>query len=139
MAVTGEQILPQRGMVPKYANLYIGGIPLTFSHYFPHVAMGFIGCMDSLKVKYCSELNSIFVFCIKLSQKLYYLLYRMIAQSLIRIALQVNDISRHFIHDSTETFQIEECTSFLCLSNPCQNFGACEESEGRIRCKCIAG
>ncbi|XP_011880731.1 PREDICTED: protein eyes shut isoform X3 [Vollenhovia emeryi] len=100
MAVTGEQILPQRGMVPKYANLYIGGIPLTFSHYFPHVAMGFIGCMDSLKV---------------------------------------NDITRHFIHDSIETFQIEECTSFLCLSNPCQNFGACEESEGRIRCKCIAG
>ncbi|XP_072755210.1 uncharacterized protein Eys isoform X4 [Anoplolepis gracilipes] len=100
MAVTGEQILPQRGMVPKYANLYIGGIPLTFSHYFPHVAMGFIGCMDSLKV---------------------------------------NGISRHFIHDSTETFQIEECTSFLCLSNPCQNFGACEENEGRIRCKCIAG
>ncbi|XP_014470812.1 PREDICTED: protein eyes shut-like [Dinoponera quadriceps] len=100
MAVTGEQILPQRGMVPKHANLYIGGIPLTFSHYFPHVAMGFIGCMDSLKV---------------------------------------NDISRHFIHDSTETFQIEECTSFLCLSNPCQNFGACEESDGRIRCRCIAG
>ncbi|XP_025993622.2 protein eyes shut [Solenopsis invicta] len=100
MAVTGEQILPQRGLVPKYANLYIGGIPLTFSHYFPHVAMGFIGCMDSLKV---------------------------------------NGITRHFIHDSLETFQIEECTSFLCLSNPCQNFGACEESEGRIRCKCIAG
>lgn len=50
MAVTGEQILPQRGMVPKYANLYIGGIPLTFSYYFPPVAMGFIGCMDSLKV-----------------------------------------------------------------------------------------
>lgn len=49
MSVTGEQILPQRGMIPKYANLYIGGIPLTFSHYFPHVAMGFIGCMDSLK------------------------------------------------------------------------------------------
>lgn len=66
MAVTGEQILPQRGMVPKYANLYIGGIPLTFSHYFPHVAMGFIGCMDSLKVRYiiknCSELNSIFLY-----------------------------------------------------------------------------
>ncbi|XP_025158440.1 protein eyes shut [Harpegnathos saltator] len=99
MAVTGEQILPQRGMVPKHANLYIGGIPLTFSHYFPH-AMGFIGCMDSLKV---------------------------------------NGISRHFIHNSTETFQIEECTSFLCLSNPCQNFGACEESDGRIRCRCIAG
>nr|XP_012227830.1 PREDICTED: protein eyes shut isoform X2 [Linepithema humile] len=100
MAVTGEQILPQRGMVPKHANLYIGGIPLTFSHYFPHVAMGFIGCMDSLKV---------------------------------------NNVSRHFIHDSIETFQIEECTSFLCLSNPCQNFGACEESDGRIRCRCIAG
>ncbi|KYM94270.1 Protein eyes shut [Cyphomyrmex costatus] len=100
MAVTGEQILPQKGMVPKYANVYIGGIPLTFSHYFPHVARGFIGCMDSLKV---------------------------------------NGIMRHFIHDSTETFQIEECTSFLCLSNPCQNFGACEESGGRIRCKCIAG
>jgi len=56
MAVTGEQILPQRGMVPKYANLYIGGIPLTFSHYFPHVAMGFIGCMDSLKVCFSKEL-----------------------------------------------------------------------------------
>lgn len=63
MAVTGEQILPQRGMVPKYANLYIGGIPLTFSHYFPHVAMGFIGCMGSLKVRefvlYNKELFSI--------------------------------------------------------------------------------
>jgi len=56
MAVTGEQILPQRGMVPKYANLYIGGIPLTFSHYFPHVAMGFIGCMDSLKVYFNKKL-----------------------------------------------------------------------------------
>jgi len=59
MAVTGEQILPQHGMIPKYANLYIGGIPFSFSHYFPHVAMGFIGCMDSLKVhsKKYLELN----------------------------------------------------------------------------------
>ncbi|XP_050588144.1 protein eyes shut [Bombus affinis] len=54
-------------------------------------------------------------------------------------SLKINDIPRHFIRDSTETFQIEDCTSFLCLSNPCQNFGACEEINGAIRCRCIAG
>ncbi|CAL7951647.1 unnamed protein product [Xylocopa violacea] len=54
-------------------------------------------------------------------------------------SLKVNDIPRHFIHDSTETFQIEDCISFLCLSNPCQNFGACEEVNGMVRCRCIVG
>ncbi|XP_047361092.1 protein eyes shut-like isoform X7 [Vespa velutina] len=51
----------------------------------------------------------------------------------------VNGIQKNFIHDSTETFQIEECTSFFCLSNPCQNFGACEETNGVVRCHCVAG
>lgn len=51
----------------------------------------------------------------------------------------MNDISRHFIHDSIETFQIEDCISFLCLSNPCQNFGACEEINNTVHCRCIAG
>ncbi|KAK1120827.1 hypothetical protein K0M31_011030 [Melipona bicolor] len=54
-------------------------------------------------------------------------------------SLKINDIPRHFIHDSIETFQIEDCTSFLCLSNPCKNFGACEEINGAVRCRCIAG
>ncbi|XP_043517283.1 protein eyes shut isoform X1 [Frieseomelitta varia] len=99
-AVSGEQILPLRGNLPRHANLHLGGIPLVFSHYFAHVSMGFTGCMDSLKI---------------------------------------NDIPRHFIHDSIETFQIEDCTSFLCLSNPCKNFGACEEINGAVRCRCIAG
>ncbi|PBC29466.1 Protein eyes shut [Apis cerana cerana] len=99
-AVSGEQILPLRGNLPRHANLHLGGIPLVFSHYFAHVSMGFTGCMNSLKV---------------------------------------NDISRHFIHDSIETFQIEDCISFLCLSNPCQNFGACEEINNTVHCKCIAG
>ncbi|XP_076162943.1 eyes shut [Ptiloglossa arizonensis] len=99
-AVSGEQILPLRGNLPRHANLHLGGIPLIFTHYFSHVSMGFTGCMDSLKI---------------------------------------NDVQRHFIHDSTETFQIEDCVSFLCLSNPCQNFGACEETNGAVRCRCIAG
>ncbi|KAG7208524.1 hypothetical protein KM043_014743 [Ampulex compressa] len=99
-AVSGEQVLPPRGTLPRQANLHVGGIPLAFSHYFSHVAMGFVGCMDSLKV---------------------------------------NDIPRHFIYDSVETFQIEDCISFLCLSSPCQNFGACEEINGMVRCRCIAG
>ncbi|KAK2581204.1 hypothetical protein KPH14_008003 [Odynerus spinipes] len=99
-AVSGEQILSFRNNFPGRATLNLGGIPLAFSHYFPRVAMGFIGCMKSLKV---------------------------------------NGIQRNFIRDSTETFQIEECTSFFCLSNPCQNFGACEETNGVIHCHCIAG
>ncbi|CAK9831479.1 Protein eyes shut [Anthophora retusa] len=99
-AVSGEQILPLRGNLPRQANLHLGGIPMVFSHYFAHVTMGFTGCMDSLRI---------------------------------------NDIPRHFIHDSTETFQIEDCVSFLCLSNPCQNFGACEEINDTVRCRCIAG
>lgn len=49
-AVSGEQILPLRGNLPRHANLHLGGIPLVFSHYFAHVSMGFTGCMDSLKV-----------------------------------------------------------------------------------------
>ncbi|KZC05301.1 Protein eyes shut, partial [Dufourea novaeangliae] len=99
-AVSGEQILPLQGNLPRYANLHLGGIPLVFTQYFSHVSMGFTGCMDSLKI---------------------------------------NDVPRHFIYDSTETFQIEDCVSFLCLSNPCQNFGACEETNGSIRCRCIPG
>ncbi|XP_076687033.1 eyes shut isoform X2 [Andrena cerasifolii] len=54
-------------------------------------------------------------------------------------SLKINDVPRHFIHDSTETFQIEDCVSFLCLSNPCQNFGACEEINGAVGCRCIPG
>ncbi|XP_078051151.1 eyes shut [Augochlora pura] len=99
-AVSGDQILPSQGSLPRYANLHLGGIPLVFTQYFSHVSMGFTGCMDLLKV---------------------------------------NDVPRHFIYDSTETFQIEDCVSFLCLSNPCQNFGACEETNGTIRCRCIPG
>ncbi|XP_017886693.1 protein eyes shut [Ceratina calcarata] len=99
-SVSGEQILPLHGHLPRHANLHLGGIPMVFSHYFAHVSMGFTGCMDSLRI---------------------------------------NDEPRHFIHDSIETFQIEDCVSFLCLSNPCQNFGACEEVNGTVRCRCIAG
>ncbi|XP_047361088.1 protein eyes shut-like isoform X3 [Vespa velutina] len=99
-AVSGEQMLSLREKFPHRATLNLGGIPLAFSHYFPRVAMGFIGCMNSL---------------------------------------MVNGIQKNFIHDSTETFQIEECTSFFCLSNPCQNFGACEETNGVVRCHCVAG
>lgn len=48
-------------------------------------------------------------------------------------------MERDFVHDSVEAVQIEECNSFLCLSNPCKNFGACEEINGKINCKCVAG
>ncbi|XP_076389101.1 eyes shut [Megachile rotundata] len=99
-AVSGEQILPLHGSLPRLANLHLGGIPMVFSHHFAHVSMGFTGCMSSLKI---------------------------------------NDAPRHFIHDSIETFQIEDCVSFLCLSNPCQNFGACEEVNSTVRCRCIPG
>ncbi|XP_076237412.1 eyes shut [Calliopsis andreniformis] len=54
-------------------------------------------------------------------------------------SLKINNVPRHFIHDSIETFQIEDCVSFLCLSKPCQNFGACEEINGTVRCRCIPG
>ena len=49
-AVSGEQMLPLHGILPRYANLHLGGIPMVFSHHFAHVSMGFTGCMNSLKV-----------------------------------------------------------------------------------------
>lgn len=49
-AVSGEQTLSFREKFPHRATLNLGGIPLAFSHYFPRVAMGFIGCMNSLMV-----------------------------------------------------------------------------------------
>lgn len=52
---------------------------------------------------------------------------------------KVNNLQRDFILDSVEAVQIEECNSFLCLSNPCKNSGACEETDGKITCKCAAG
>lgn len=119
LGVSGEQIISSQDNLPRYANLHLGGIPLAFSHYFPHVAMGFVGCIHSLKVNKCTPDVSTLVF------RLWF--------------LQVNKALRDFIQDSIEIFQIEECTSFLCLSNPCQNFGSCEERNGVIRCRCIAG
>ncbi|KAK0086615.1 hypothetical protein PV325_002858 [Microctonus aethiopoides] len=100
MAMSGEQMLSAHEDIPQQVRLHLGGIPQAFSHYFPRIAMGFIGCMNLLKV---------------------------------------NDIQRHFIRDSTETFQIEECVSFLCLLNPCRNFGACHDINGKAYCKCIPG
>ncbi|XP_043274430.1 protein eyes shut isoform X2 [Venturia canescens] len=100
MAMSGEQILSSHESTPRQVRIHLGGIPQAFSHYFPRIAMGFIGCMSLLKV---------------------------------------NNAPRHFIHDSTETFQIEECTSFLCLLNPCRNFGSCHDINGQVYCKCIAG
>lgn len=98
--MNGEQMVLNQVDIPQQAKLHLGGIPLAFSHYFPHVAVGFVGCMSDLKV---------------------------------------NDVQKHFIRDATDTFQIEECTSFLCLSSPCKNFGACHEVDGKIQCNCIAG
>ncbi|KAF7997029.1 hypothetical protein HCN44_005306 [Aphidius gifuensis] len=53
--------------------------------------------------------------------------------------LIINDIEKSFIYDSVETYQIDECTSFLCLLNPCKNFGSCNDYKGKIYCNCIAG
>ncbi|XP_015607735.1 protein eyes shut [Cephus cinctus] len=100
VAMSGEQIVSFQENIPHQGMLHLGGIPLAFSHYFPHIALGFVGCMSQLKV---------------------------------------NDIQKHFMYDSVETYQLEECTSFLCLTSPCRNFGACKEVNGKIKCKCIAG
>ncbi|XP_014206902.1 protein eyes shut [Copidosoma floridanum] len=54
-------------------------------------------------------------------------------------SFKMNGMERDFIYDSVEAVQIEECDSFLCLSSPCKNFGACQEVEGKVKCKCIAG
>ncbi|CAG5095668.1 Similar to eys: Protein eyes shut (Drosophila melanogaster) [Cotesia congregata] len=100
MAMSGEQMLTAHTDIPQIVRVHFGGIPQAFSHYFPRIALGFIGCMSMLKV---------------------------------------NDIQRHFVLDSVETFQIEECTSFLCLLNPCRNFGSCHDIDGKVYCKCIPG
>ncbi|XP_068989668.1 protein eyes shut isoform X3 [Neodiprion pinetum] len=100
LAMSGEQVVSTQDDIPQQAKLHLGGIPLAFSHYFPHVAVGFIGCMSMLKI---------------------------------------NEIHRHLIRDAIDSFQIEECTSFLCLANPCKNFGACQETDGKISCNCMAG
>ncbi|XP_014295739.1 protein eyes shut [Microplitis demolitor] len=100
MAMSGEQMLSARTDIPQIVRVHFGGIPQAFSHYFPRIALGFIGCMSLLKV---------------------------------------NDVERHFILDSVETYQIEECTSFLCLLNPCKNFGSCHDIDGKVYCKCIPG
>ncbi|XP_066593049.1 protein eyes shut-like isoform X2 [Prorops nasuta] len=99
-AVTGEQILASPMNILSPAILYLGGIPTASFRYFPHVAVGFVGCMNNLKV---------------------------------------NEVPRHFIQDSTEYFQIEECTSLLCLSNPCKNFGVCDEVNNIVSCRCFSG
>ncbi|XP_003424137.1 protein eyes shut isoform X1 [Nasonia vitripennis] len=100
LVMSGEQVLQTHESIPQFARIHLGGIPVAFTHQFPQIVLGFIGCMSLLKV---------------------------------------NDVKRDFIHDSVEAVQIEECKSFLCLSSPCKNFGACEEVDGKIRCKCVPG
>ncbi|XP_051158584.1 protein eyes shut-like [Leptopilina boulardi] len=100
MAMSGEQVLPSHEIVPQNARLHLGGIPIAFTYNLPEIALGFIGCMSSLRI---------------------------------------NEIERNFAIDSIEIYQVEECTSFLCLSNPCSNSGVCEETNGTIRCKCPLG
>ncbi|XP_058806580.1 protein eyes shut [Phymastichus coffea] len=55
--------------------------------------------------------------------------------------LEVNGLARDFARDSVEVVQLEECHSFLCLPNPCRNFGACRQlADGAgVECSCIAG
>lgn len=50
MAMSGEQMLSAHEDIPQQVRLHLGGIPQAFSHYFPRIAMGFIGCMNLLKV-----------------------------------------------------------------------------------------
>ncbi|KAL7307700.1 hypothetical protein TKK_0000379 [Trichogramma kaykai] len=100
LAMSGEQLLHGHEAVPQYARLHLGGIPVAFSHQFPQIVMGFVGCMSSLRV---------------------------------------NGLQRDFIRDAVEAVHIEECNSFLCLSSPCKNYGACEEADGKIICRCVSG
>lgn len=51
MAMSGEQMLTAHTDIPQLVRVHFGGIPQAFSHYFPRIALGFIGCMSMLKVK----------------------------------------------------------------------------------------
>lgn len=48
--MSGEQVLPSHETMPQNSRLHLGGIPLAFSHHFPQIALGFVGCMSLLKV-----------------------------------------------------------------------------------------
>lgn len=52
MAMSGEQMLSARTDIPQIVRVHFGGIPQAFSHYFPRIALGFIGCMSLLKVTF---------------------------------------------------------------------------------------
>jgi hypothetical protein len=49
--MSGEQVLQSHETMPQSARLHLGGIPVAFSQQFPQIAMGFVGCMSSLKVQ----------------------------------------------------------------------------------------
>ena len=55
--MSGEQVLPSHENMPQNARLHLGGIPLSFSHNFPQIALGFVGCMSSLKVIYKNKFH----------------------------------------------------------------------------------
>lgn len=50
VAMSGEQVLKSHETIPQFARLHLGGIPVAFSHQFPQIVLGFVGCMSLLKV-----------------------------------------------------------------------------------------
>ena len=53
VVMSGEQVLQTHESIPQFARLHLGGIPVAFSHQFPQIVLGFIGCMSLLRVSNC--------------------------------------------------------------------------------------
>ncbi|XP_011493822.1 PREDICTED: protein eyes shut [Ceratosolen solmsi marchali] len=112
LAMSGEQVLQSHESIPQFARLHLGGIPLTFSQPFAQIAMGFIGCMSSLKV---NGINRDF----------------------LRDSAEAVQIQFMFIES---VFSGETCERTVCDNNPCHLGATCLISPGvNFICVCPLG
>lgn len=117
--MSGDQIALKDKFPKPDSWLHLGGIPTDrVKDNLP--IKGFIGCMTDLKV--CSlTLCPNFIL------------------TLLHFVLKISGKSTQIFKDAEDGFEVSECSSLACLSNPCENGAKCSGKGEDWMCYCRNG
>lgn len=116
LTMAGNQVAIINKFTKPEVWLYMGGVPQDVVKNNGHIA-GFVGCMRDLKVGFDE----------------------MLIEFRLRLYRQILGKRINIFKDAEDGFEITECSSLVCLSNPCRNEATCAAMNDSWTCHCKNG